>query len=526
MTAFRTTAAALLALVLGLTSCSAGTGAEEADPPATSTQSASEPEPSEPSEPSESSEPPETEPQSAGGLASFYDQQVQWEPCEGGFECGTVEVPIDYDDPGGQSIALAVNRLPAGGDAIGSLVLNPGGPGASGVEYAKQAVGQFGTDVLESYDLVGFDPRGVGGSAPLDCLDTAGVDELLASDPNPDSEAEVADVQELFADFGEACIEDAGALLEHLSTTVVARDLDVIRAALGDEELYYLGGSYGTLIGALYAEQFPDRVGRLVLDGAVDPSLDLEEVNLVQAEGFETALRSYVEACVAQPACPLGDDLEEGITRVQDFLTDLDEDPLPTGSDRELTESLALYGIALPLYAPQLWTTLDQALTQAFEGDGATLLALADAYWRRTPDGYTENIAQVLYAVNCVDDPTDITVDEIEESIPRFEQVSPTFGRTFAWSQLACAQWPVEPAEPMPTIDGQGADPILVIGTTRDPATPYESAVALADQLESGVLLTREGDGHTAYGQGNSCIDSTVDDYLVDGTVPPPDKRC
>ena len=513
MTGLRTTAAAL-ALGLVLAGCSSSAGDEEADDAASST----------PTETTETTEP--TDPAPAGTLASYYDQDVAWEPCDAGFECGTVEVPIDYDDPGGESIALAVNRLSADGDPIGSLVLNPGGPGVSGVEYATQAVGQFGPDVLESYDLVGFDPRGVGASAPVECLDTAGVDALLAVDPDPDSAAEVGEVQDLFGDFATACEDDAGELLPHMSTTTVARDLDVIRAAVGDEQLHYLGGSYGTFIGAMYAEQFPDRVGRLVLDGAVDPTLSLEEVNLVQAEGFETALRAYVADCVAQPDCPLGDDLEEGVVRVQDFLADLDAEPLPTGGDRELTESLGIYGIALPLYAPQLWTTLDQALAEAFNGNGATLLALADAYWRRTADGYTENLAQVIYAVNCVDDPTDVTVAEIERSIPEFERVSPTFGRTFAWSQLACAQWPVEPAEPMPPIDGRGADPILVIGTTRDPATPYESAVSLADQLASGVLLTREGDGHTAYGQGNACIDATVDAYLVDGTVPPDDKRC
>ena len=513
----------MLAVAVVLAGCSISTDDEAADggptDPATSTAdpSTSTAEPTEPTEPGAAAD---------AAVARFYDQQVAWEPCAGGFECGTVEVPVDYAAPGGDTIELSVNRRPADGKSPqGVLIVNPGGPGASGVSYAPQAAAQFGPEVLAAYDVVGFDPRGVADSEPVECLDDAGVDELLASDPDPDTTVEVDETERLLTDFAAGCAADAGALLPHLSTTDVARDLDVIRAVMGDDQLHYYGASYGTFIGAVYAELFPETVGRVVLDGAIDPALDIEEVNKEQAAGFETALRAYVGNCVAQPQCPLGDDLDAGVERIGSFLDDLDAEPLPAGSGRELTQSLGLYGIALPLYVESYWPVLDQALTQAFDGDGVALLALADAYWGRTASGYTSNMAQVIYAVNCLDDPSDATVADIEASIPAFEQAAPTFGRTFAWSPLACAQWPAEAAAPVPDIDAEGAAPIMVVGTTRDPATPYEWAQSLADQLDSGVLLTREGDGHTGYGQGNTCIDATVDDYLVDGAVPAADSR-
>lgn len=515
------------ALALVLAGCSSGTGDEPKDSESSAAEStdASKTEQTE-GGPTEEGQTDGGEPEASGPLGRFYSQDVTWESCPGAFECGTVKVPVDYSEPDGQTLDLAVNRRPAdGGSAVGALIVNPGGPGASGVDYAQQAVAQFGPEVLRSYDVVGFDPRGVAASEPVECLDDAGVDELLAADPDPDTAAEVSEIETVLSSFAAGCADDAGALLPHLSTTDVARDVDVLRAVMGDESLHYYGASYGTFIGAVYAELFPDRVGRVVLDGAVDPSLDNEEVNRQQAAGFETALRAYVDSCVAQSECPLGKDLQKGVDRVGAFLDELDAEPLQTGSDRKLTQSLGLYGVALPLYVESYWPVLDQALTLAFAGDGSALLTLADAYWSRTESGYSGNTAQVIYAVNCLDDPSDATVADIKESIPSFEKAAPTFGRTFAWSPLACAQWPVQPASPVPDIDATGAAPILVVGTTRDPATPYEWAESMADQLESGMLLTRDGDGHTAYGQGNECIDSTINAYLVKGAVPAPAKR-
>ena len=465
------------------------------------------------------------------GMRRFLDQQVAWDGCGDGFECTRISVPLDYDDPGGATVELAVNRLPASDpDArIGSLLLNPGGPGASGVDWLHQSAAVL--DRLNgAYDLVGFDPRGVGASEPLACLDTAGLDALFASDPDPDTSAEVGDVAGLYRGFGQGCVRDAPDLLPYMSTTDVARDLDVIRAVVGDEKLHYLGFSYGTLIGAVYAELFPDRVAAMVLDGPVDPSYTYAQSLLSQAGGFETAIRAYAADCVTKPACPLGTDVAIGLPRIKTLLEQLDAEPLPTDDpDRPLTEGLAGYGIAFALYSESYWTGLTLALTQAMdEGDGQPLLTLADLYARRGDDGYAENLLEVYNAVMCLDDRGNPTIAEVQQGVGEFERASPTLGATLAWTLMACAVWPVEPAHPLPaSIDAGGAAvPIVVVGTTRDPATPYAQARSLSTQLESGILLSRDGDGHTAYGQGNDCIDGAVNAYLLDQVAPAAATRC
>ena len=465
------------------------------------------------------------------GLRRYYDQDVDWTGCGGSRECATVVVPLDYSDLDGDTVELAVNRLPAtdSGDRIGSLLVNPGGPGASGVDFVEQGGSTLFAKLNESYDIVGFDPRGVGASEPVNCLDAAGVDRLMASDPDPDTPPEVARTAGLYRKFGLACQRAAGDLLPHLSTSVVARDLDVLRGVVGDERLNYLGFSYGTLVGAVYAELFPDAVGRMVLDGAVDPGLDSKEAALSQAGGFQTALEAYAADCVTKPGCPLGTDVDAGLQRIRTLLDELDAQPLPTDDpERPLTEGLALYGIAYPLYVESLWPGLTLALQGALgEMDGRQLLLLADLYADRTDSGYRNNKTQVIYAVNCLDDPSDASASDVRATLDEFEQAAPTLGRAFAWGPLACAQWPVKPAEPLPdTVDAEGAPPIVVVGTTRDPATPYAQAQALADDLESGVLLTRDGDGHTAYGQGNACITAAVEAYLLKGTVPAEGTIC
>jgi pimeloyl-ACP methyl ester carboxylesterase len=313
-----------------------------------------------------------------------------------------------------------------------------------------------------------------------------------------------------------------------VSTQEVARDLDVLRGVVGDEKLTYYGASYGTYIGATYAELFPEQVGRMVLDGAVDPTLSNTDANLEQARGFETALRAYAADCVKQGACPLGESQDAVVERIGQLLQDLDESPLPTNDpERPLTQALGFYGVALPLYDEGSWSFLTQALEGALAGNGSVLLLFADQYLSRTEDGYADNSAEVISAVNCLDRPTETTAADVEATIPDFEKASPTFGRVFAWSVAGCGAWPARsPLEPLESYDAEGAPPIVVVGTTRDPATPYEWAVSLADQLSSGVLVTRDGDGHTGYGQGNDCVDSAVDEYFVQGEVPAGDLQC
>jgi pimeloyl-ACP methyl ester carboxylesterase len=330
----------------------------------------------------------------------------------------------------------------------------------------------------------------------------------------------------LLRTFTTGCQRASGSLLAHVSTVEAARDMDILRALVGDEQINFLGASYGTYLGATYAELFSRRVGRMVLDGAVDPSVDPEQMALVQAASFQTALRAYVSDCVQQSGCPLGTDVDAGLARVSSFFEQVDAAPIAGDGKRQLTQGYAVLGVWLPLYEKSYWPILSNALAAAFQGEGAQLLQLADYYTNRGVSGFTDNSNEAIYAVNCLDHPQRATVASVQRSIPRFLQASPVFGRTFAWGALACSRWPVEAAEPSPPIDGAGAAPIVVIGTTRDPATPYEWAVELADQLQSGVLLSRDGDGHTGYHVGNSCIDEVVESYLVDGTVPADGKEC
>ena len=480
--------------------------------------------PKDPAEPTESVQTPEVE---AGSLDDFYTQELDWSACDT-HECAVAAMPMDYADPTGETVSVALEKRVADGDRIGTLFINPGGPGGSGVEFVEQVEATFRAPVLQRYDIVGFDPRGVGISDPVDCYDTPGMDEFIAVDPSPDDDGEEQAAVTATEEFGAACLDQTGDLLAHVSTIEVARDLDVLRGIVGDDTLTYYGASYGTTLGSTYAELFPDKVGRMVLDGATDPSLTVEESNRSQAAGFQRALEAYLDDCLAVQGCPFEGDREVALDKVETFLAGLDENPLPTGDpDRPLTESLGFFGIAVTLYDKESWQYLTQAFTEAFEGNGETMLFLADFYFSREDGEFTDNSAEVIYAVNCLDNPLSLTPEEIEASLPEYEQSSRTFGRVFAWSLLSCANWPVTSTEePLTTVDAAGAAPIVVIGTTGDPATPYEEAVALAEQLESGVLVTREGDGHTAFRANNECVNSAVDAFYLKGTVPEDGLRC
>lgn len=461
-------------------------------------------------------------------LARFYEQKVEWTDC-GSAECARVTVPVDYTDPTGETLTLAVKVHPAaGGNAKRSIFVNPGGPGGSALDYADSMVRQFGSSVTDMYDIVGVDPRGVGESTPLKCMSGSEFDAFTQVDPSPDDETEVTALRQSLTDLGQACQDESGALAAHVSTEEAARDMDVVRTLLGRTTFDWFGASYGTQLGATYANLFPDRVGRMVLDGAVDPLEDSTAAALGQTTGFQRAFDAYAADCIEQGDCPLGGSVTEARDRASGLLDTLDTQPLPTRGDRVLTEGQAFYGIALPLYSEQNWPVLTQAFTQALESsDGTTLLALSDAYFTRQADGtYADNIGQVIYAVSCMDSSDSQGVDAVRDVLPEFEKVSPVFGRALGWGALGCGDWPIKATTPQGPVTAEGAAPIVVIGTTRDPATPYESAVKLAEQLSSGVLLTREGDGHTAYNSGNQCITQAVDTYLVEGTVPKDGTTC
>ena len=478
--------------------------------------------------PPPSAGPEAPEPEVPSGLEKFYDQELDWSDC-GDNECARLTVPLDYAEPGGRTIQVAVLRVRAGkpDERVGQLVVNPGGPGGSGVQYAAGGAAVFGATLARYFDLVGFDPRGVGQSTPLKCASTEQTDEFLASDPDPDTPAEVRRNDRLTRAYGEGCLQRSGDLARHVSTVEVARDVDVLRAALGERQLDWFGASYGTTIGATYAELFPANVRRMVLDGAVAQNISEEQAGVDQARGFQTALDAYLRDCLDK-GCFLGEDLQQAQGALRDFLADLDARPLPSGQEgRPLTEGLAVYGIFLPLYVQSYWPLLTEALRRAIQdGDGSQLLQLADQYTQRTSGGYQGNQTEALYAVNCADSSDSIPLADVPARFGEFEDVAPVFARIFAYGLATCDSWPIKPTEPRPDIEGTGAAPILVVGTTRDPATPYRWAQELAKELDSGVLLSRDGDGHTGFQQGNACVDKAIEAYLVAGKVPRDGTSC
>ncbi|MGZ6744778.1 MAG: alpha/beta hydrolase [Nocardioides sp.] len=464
------------------------------------------------------------------GLARFYSQQLDWHSCGQGDECTRLTVPLDYRHPDGRTLTLAVLKVPAADPSarVGSLIVNPGGPGEPGTSYAQAGGRVFGQPLLDHFDVVGFDPRGTGDSSPVDCLSDERLDAYLAEDPSPDTAEERATYLGFVRELGAGCVQRSGALASHVSTIEAARDIDVLRAALGESSLDYLGASYGTKLGATYADLFPAKVGRMVLDGAVDLSLGPKALALQQAAGFQTALESYVQNCVdTTDSCFLGDSVAAGLTRIQDFLDRVDAHPLPTSGGRELTVGNAVYGIVTPLYNRDYWTILSQALRSGFAGDGSTLLLLSDAYASRsTSGGYDNNSMEAFYDISCLDDPYALPASQVPAVLPEFERASPTFGDVFAWGLTGCAGDQARTTEKPRHVEAAGAAPIVVVGTTRDPATPLSWARDLAAQLDSGVLVTRDGDGHTGYNSGNACVDHAVESYLVDGTVPQDGLAC
>ncbi|MEU9235095.1 alpha/beta hydrolase [Streptomyces subrutilus] len=467
-------------------------------------------------------------------LRPYYEQKLSWRDCGvPGFQCSTMKAPLDYANPGsGQDVDIAVARRPATGPGkrLGSLVVNPGGPGGSGIGYLQAYAGiGYPAPVRARYDMVSFDPRGVDRSSPVECLTGPAMDKYTQVDQTPDDAAERALLVAAFKEFAAGCQARSQRVLPHVATVDAARDMDLLRAVLGDEKLTYVGASYGTFLGATYADLFPDRVGRLVLDGAMDPSRSAVDLNRDQTAGFETAFTAFAKDCAKQEGCPLGTGAPDAVAaRLKEFFRKLDAQPVPTGdAARPLGEALATTGVIAALYDESAWPQLREALTAAMDGDGASLLSLADSYYERSPDGKYANLMSANAAVNCLDQPPAFTgPDAVRSALLSFEKASPVFGTGLAWASLNCTYWPVKATGTAKPLAAKGAAPILVVGTTRDPATPYKWAQALADQLDSGTLLTYDGDGHTAYGRGSDCIDTSINRYLLEGKVPPKDKKC
>lgn len=462
-------------------------------------------------------------------LRDFYSQQIDWKPCEeGAFQCAKVKVPLDYSKPDGDRIELAAIKLPTNGNKKGTLLVNPGGPGGSGYDFVRDAANTNISDKVRSaYDIVGFDPRGVKRSAPVTCLTDKERDASRAKSYALDTDA---GLDEALADnkaIAAKCVEKTGPVLAHIDTISAAKDLDILRGVANDAKLNYLGYSYGTLLGSTYASLFPDNVGRLVLDGAIDPSLSYEELTRGQAVAFEKALRSYVAKCQQTSGCPLTGSVEAGVQQIHNAITAAEANPLPAKDGRKVSGSTFVSGLIIPLYNNDNWPILTRALATALSGDGTGMLQLADFGADRDPSGtYTSNSTFAFNAINCLDYPMVSDTASMRAEDQELRKASPTLGYYFAYGGSNCKDWPYKNLRTPAPAEYSGSAPIVVVGTTGDPATPVEWASALRKQLGNASLLTWKGEGHTAYGRSNSCIGNAVDDYLVDGKAPADNTVC
>ena len=463
------------------------------------------------------------EPDPPSSLIEYQTQELEWRDCYGNFQCSNLLVPIDYQDLSVGALSLALLRYQAldQDHRIGSLVVNPGGPGASGLDYAYNAENIVSPAILERFDIVGFDPRGVGESAPIKCLSDAETDASFAADSKPDNDAEFVELISDAKDYFAKCAENSEHLTDY-STLNSARDLEILRSVLGDQKLNFLGKSYGTYLGTLYAELFPDNVGRFVLDGAVDPNADNRESTLGQAVGFESALNALISDCLKISDCAFTGSLQSARNQIVELLASTSNSPLKSKSDREVTESLVLLGIASALYDSESgWPVLRDAFKEATLGSGESFLKLADKYAGRQENGsYLNNENDALQVISCIDQNELETVSTFKKGAVEFAERAPIFGPYLAYAGYACRYLPNLSSVEQVKITTLATEPILIIGTTRDPATPYKWSQALAKIFSSSILISLDGDGHTGHGRGSTCVDSAVDRYLLTGATP------
>ncbi|MGW7421178.1 alpha/beta hydrolase [Streptomyces sp. NPDC054813] len=452
-------------------------------------------------------------------------------PGGGAWQCATMKAPLDWSKPKGATIGLALIRAKASGDAskrIGSLIFNFGGPGGSGVTTLP-AFGEDYAALRTRYDLVSFDPRGVGRSDPVECENDEQLDNYFQEDATPETSAERTQLINRTKQFNAACEKNSKTILPHVRTTDAARDMDLMRQVLGDKQLHYFGISYGTELGGVYAHLFPKNVGRAVLDGVIDPTQNPEQSSLGQAKGFQLALDNFAEDCTSKKTeCPIGDTPQDVKDRIAKLLVDLDTKPIPGILPRQLTQTAATNGIAQSLYSKDFWEYLTEGLEEAYDGDGKILMLLSDSMNGRSQNGEYSNITAANIAINCADEKPRYTADYVQQKLPEFRAASPLFGDYLAWGMVSCTSWAVPGAADHPDVSAPGSAPILVVGNTGDPATPYEGAKKMVESLGKGVgvELTYKGQGHGAYDSKNKCVQSTVNGYLLEGKVPKAGTVC
>ncbi len=480
---------------------------------------------------------------SSSAPAAAPGSQAQWTPCpevpeeligRGAanmtYDCATVAVPQSWSSPqSGQTYDIALIRIRSStqSNRIGSLLINPGGPGGSGIETAVylsygQTLGGLPSEVTDKFDIVGFDPRGVGKSSPVKCISATDEDASFAAPPDPRTEAGFQEVVGISKRIADGCAQKYGEQLTNFSTEQAARDMDAIRAAVGDEKTTYLGFSYGTLLGATYAQLYPDKIRALVLDGAIDPAQDTVAASETQAKGFERAFTNFTNWCKATAAkCPIAADPRKAVT---DALAKAEASPVRGPDGREATSGWVFLSVVSSLYTETGWQQLAKAIADLQTGDAEAVFELADQYADRRPDGTYSNLFDANFAVNCADTDETLTVDRIRQLQGEWRQKYPLFGGSMALGLLTCSFWQGK-RDPYPTGAAKGAPPIVVVGTTGDPATPYENTAKLASMLGTGHVLTWEGEGHTAY-PSTQCIVTAVDRYLINLEVPQEGLRC
>lgn len=502
--------AVVLSAVLAASSCSSSSSPRPSIPAAPDTSSASSG--SNDSTAASDSEAP---------ASSTPAPKLTWKACDGGFECATVKLPLDYSKPAGKTISIGVARHKATdpGKRIGALFVNPGGPGASAIDFLEGF--GFSPQLRQRFDLVAIDPRGVGRSTKVNCDEAPA--QLYAADPTMEDAADVYHYVQVSQDYVNKCQARNGDLLDHVGTRDTARDMDQVRRGLGDAKLNYLGFSYGTALGQAYADLFPTHIRAMVLDGVVDLSLDGPEQARRQAQGFELALRHFIDDCKAKgPGCPIAPDPQAVINAV---VAKSEAAPIPSASsDRPAGPGEVSLGLGDALYSAGSWPRLARALADANRGDGSGMVGLANEYLDISSGGEKNTNADGYFAIGCVDQAWPRDAGKVLADAKVANRTAPNFGEAFTNDYLRCALWPAK-ADPLTTPKATGSPTIVVIGTTGDPATPYQASVDLAKVLPKGRLLTFEGDGHTAYGS-SSCVNGAVDTYLVKLEPPAKDKRC
>ncbi len=453
-------------------------------------------------------------PPPGAGRQRYLDQKISWTAC-GGFQCGTVLVPLDWDHPDGQAITLKMKKAPAAEKRAATLFVNPGGPGGSG----QDMVTSMDPSDFPGHDVIGWDPRGSGQSTPVVCGSTQQTDEYFATDTSPDDEAEWTKTVDEVKSFAQQCRENSGALLDHISTVDNVRDLDYLRSLVGDPKLDYLGVSYGTYIGAMYGEMYPQRTGRMVLDSAVNIT---DDDTVIQAMGFELALKNYATWC-ATSKCGLGGTSEAVVKAVTTLFDQLDAKPLEVRG-RQLTQSLGMTGAVTYLYmGAQGYPLLTNAIKRAQAGDGGVLMATSDLMNGRDARGNYGSMAFSFPGIACAD-ASDDGVAAVRTELAADEKKAPILAKYFG-PNLQCTYWTAKPA-PQLKITAKGAAPIVVLGATGDPATPYQHAQSMAKQLSTGVLVTWKGAGHSAWELGNDCVKGSVRSWINEGTVPKAGLTC